>query len=925
MTAPDGNPARALAGGSAPPVEAASSDQHHSTLRWDQRGTPAAGPADLSPFPAPEIEGYRLLVRLGEGGMGVVWQAEHLALNRVVAIKLIRAGSLASKDDLTRFQIEAEAVARLQHPNIVQIFDYGEQAGLRYLSLEYVSGGTLADRILGRPQPPREAARMVETLARAVHAAHLRGIIHRDLKPANVLLMADGTPKISDFGLAKFTTEDDAAASCMLVGTAGYMAPEQAWGSGLASEIGPEADVYGLGVILYEFLTGQLPFKGSSARETLEQVWTKPAPSPRAFRSEVPRDLEVVCLKCLEKLPHHRYASAAELADDLARYLANEPIHARPAGMLERLAKWSQRRPAIAALWGLALAALLSIAALATFYQIRVNQNFRLAKQNLRQAQNAIDELIQRAGIDGLSAVPRTEGLRRELLESALTLSQSLQASNPDDADLALQSARARRQMGDLYQLLGEPDKAREAYEQASAALARQRGASASRELAVARNNEGNLLRQAGSAKEAEVAYLAAAEIWIELVRAEPEKTDYRRGAAAAENNLGLLLAGIGRDRDAEARLRQAESLRRELWKSAPESVDARIELATTLSNLGLLLRSRGELGGAADTLRESVALLKSADKPSPVARFTLASARNNLGSVESDPAEARTDYEAAVRELELLVADFPEVDLYRQALADTLSNLGVRLADSGEQAAGLKRLEQARQLYHELALQTHSPAAQRGEVQSLARLAQLRAQAGEIGQAQQLSLEGARLGESLVAAHPQDSEIALAQSFALAVVSDLLRERGQAAEARRQLDDALQLARRAADARPSDPGAAQALKGRAQSLAEVLIELGEPAGAMELANEVAERFPNEPAELANSADWLAQCIPLASGLKGTGSQFEGRPIDEYCVDRLRGMLAGLPAAERKKVLARPAFQRLREKPEFADLLGPEK
>ena len=255
------------------------------------------------------VPGYDILEVLGRGGMGVVYKARHLALGRVVALKMVLAADHAGPEALARFRAEAAALARLQHPHIVQIFEVGEQDGRPYFALEFVDGGSLAAKVKGTPWEPRRAAALAETLARAVHAAHERQVVHRDLKPANVLLTGDGTPKITDFGLAKTLDADDGLSRTgQVVGTPSYMPPEQA--AGKTKEIGPASDVYALGAILYELLTGRPPFKGPTSLDTLHQVLAdEPAP-PRRLNSRAPRDLETVCLKCLEKQPGRRYASA---------------------------------------------------------------------------------------------------------------------------------------------------------------------------------------------------------------------------------------------------------------------------------------------------------------------------------------------------------------------------------------------------------------------------------------------------------------------------------------------------------------------------------------------------------------------------------------------------------------------------------------
>jgi tRNA A-37 threonylcarbamoyl transferase component Bud32/tetratricopeptide (TPR) repeat protein len=310
-------------------------------------GAPPHGAAQGPPLAGlPRIAGYEVLGELGRGGMGVVYKARQARLNRPVALKMLLAGPLASAEEARRFRAEAEAAARLQHPNVVQIHEVGEHQGHPYLALEFVEGGSLADRLRGVPLPPRAAAELVETLARAVQAAHEKGVVHRDLKPGNVLLTADGTPKVADFGLAKRLDATSAATqSGAVLGTPAYMAPEQAGGK--AREVGPAADVWALGALLYECLTGRPPFQGRTPTDTLLRVLSDEPVPPRNVNPAVPRDLETIALKCLRKEPAKRYATAAELADDLRRFLHGESICARRVSRVERLWRWCRRKPAL--------------------------------------------------------------------------------------------------------------------------------------------------------------------------------------------------------------------------------------------------------------------------------------------------------------------------------------------------------------------------------------------------------------------------------------------------------------------------------------------------------------------------------------------------------------------------------------------------
>jgi WD40 repeat protein len=291
----------------------------------------------------PEPPGYEILGELGRGGMGVVYKGRQKGLGRLVALKMVLVGGHAGPEELARFRTEAEAIARLQHPNIVQIYEVGEYQGLPFFSLEFCPGGSLDKQLASTPLQPREAAALAERLARAVAAAHTKGIIHRDLKPANVLLAEDGTPKITDFGLAKRLDATGQTASGAILGTPSYMAPEQA--GGRRREITRAVDVYGLGAILYELLTSRPPFRAETPLDTLILVVSEEVTPPSELHRAVPRELEAICLKCLQKQPQNRYADAEALAEDLQRFLKGEPVNACKATLEQQAWRWLKKRP----------------------------------------------------------------------------------------------------------------------------------------------------------------------------------------------------------------------------------------------------------------------------------------------------------------------------------------------------------------------------------------------------------------------------------------------------------------------------------------------------------------------------------------------------------------------------------------------------
>lgn len=331
----------------------------HQAFRDDDISTAPHRDPSFSDDPGPphEIPGYDLLGELGRGAVGIVYRARQHGLNRLVALKVIRAWVYNDPEVAARFRAEAETAARFQHPNIIQVYDVGEHHGQGYLALEYADGGSLRDRLGGMPQRPMEAARLVETLALAAHYAHQRGIIHRDLKPANVVLTQDGVPKVTDFGLAKLVaTEDGLTCTGDVLGTPNYMAPEQARGA--VDSITPATDVYALGAILYEAITGRPPFQGATPLSVLEQVNSQEPLPPGRLQWHTPRELETVCLKCLEKDHRKRYGTAAELASDLRRFQEGRPILARRVGLAGRIWRWGRREPVKAGLLVALLAAM---------------------------------------------------------------------------------------------------------------------------------------------------------------------------------------------------------------------------------------------------------------------------------------------------------------------------------------------------------------------------------------------------------------------------------------------------------------------------------------------------------------------------------------------------------------------------------------
>lgn len=665
--------------------------------------------------PAPEgalpvVPGYRLQAELGRGGMGVVYRATQDGLERTVAIKMLVAGRLASPELLTRFRTEAEAVARLAHPNIVQIFEIGEAAGHPFLSFEYLAGGALANRASQGPQPPRQAAALVATLARAMHHAHQHGIIHRDLKPANVLLTEDGVPKIADFGLAKqLASEAGQTHTGDVMGTPCYMAPEQARGA--TQQIGPGCDVYALGAILYELLTGRPPLLGQDTIETLLLVLHEEPVPPRRLAPKVPRDLETICVKCLSKSPRSRYDSAAELADDLDRFLTNRPILARPSGLTELLFKWARRRPAVAALVAVSIAAATTLIVYGGWKNAQVQASLERqetlrsrAESNFLKALDAAERRLNRAGQDP-----------QRLLEEELTFYNEIRAQPDDDPEAQYEKALAARGAGKVYRMMGNAQPAERAYNDALSKLTELSQAFPSeakyqRGLAATHDSLAQHYQSTGENEQADVHSRAALKLLAKLSEQEPAEPDYRRQMGVVWNNLAIQLNRTSKTAEAIDAHHQAIEIRRRLSTEYPDNAQFRLDESISHANLGAILWKLKQSEPAQAEIREAIRLRETLpDEITAEAEFRVASAglSNNLAaalSAESKSSEAFESWSKTIAGLEKLVADYPDVPRYPSMLADTHVNVGLAHAVRGQRTEAATAMAAALAIWQRLA-----------------------------------------------------------------------------------------------------------------------------------------------------------------------------------------------------------------------------
>jgi len=726
---------------------------------------PSADPAQVSiappkpPRPNRTVRyfgDYELLEEIAQGGMGVVYKARQLTVNRLVALKMIRPGELISPSAVQRFRNETEAAARLDHPNIVPIYEVGDHDGSPYFSMRLFEAGNLAQALGDRLWPLRPTAELMLKAARAVHYAHQHGILHRDLKPANLLLDARGDPHVTDFGLAKLTEKDvTLTQSQMILGTPAYMAPEQA--AGQAKQLTTAADVYGLGAILYRMLTGQPPFDGDNQMELLRRVQEEDPVRPDQLNSKVDRDLQTICLKCLEKAPDRRYSSAEAMAEDLAHWLAGEPIAARPVSARERFWRWCRRKPVVAGLIGTVL--IISVAGsggvLWQWRQAKLNE--KAARTEAVKSQQVAEFLkIMLNSVGPSVAMGRDTRLLKEILDlTAQRIDTELSTQPEVEADLRLVMAQTYDELGRHAQA---ESMARRTLQLRQALLGQEH-----RDVAIALDALGNVLESKGDWLEAEARHREALAIFKKL------RGNEHPDVAKSLSNLAHVLLARGEFAEAEAKEREALAMRRKfLGQEHPD-------VALSLNNLAELVKVRGDLAGAEALYREQLVIQKKCfgqNHPS------VASCLNNLGNL----LKARRDLtgaEALHREaLKIKKKVFGEE---HPRVADTLSNLGAVLFDKGD-------YDDAERLYVEaLAMRRKLLNDQHPDITlSFSQLAVLKAARGEYAAAEENFRE--------VVSRQRKSQDRLQLADSLYNLGRVLASRGNFAAAETTLQEALQI-----------------------------------------------------------------------------------------------------------------------------------
>lgn len=675
---------------------------------------------------------YELIEEIGRGGMGIVYRARQQAADRIVALKVIRRDRLDSlprdtqASTIGRFRHEAQAAARLEHDNIVTVYEVGEIEGQPFFSMRLVDGQSLSEIVRQGPLENRRAAALIEPVARAVAHAHSLGILHRDLKPQNILVdRKTDRPMVADFGLAKLAEHgDELTRAGEVMGTPSYMSPEQARD---AAGVTAATDIYALGATLYCLLTGRPPFYAANAVETLRQVIHQEPAAPRQLNPSIDRDLETICLKCLEKEPGRRYPTADALADDLRRYLEGRPIVARPIGRAARLWRWCRRNPVTASLVATSLTFLLAALAGTSTGMVLASIARQRAEQSYQHARTTVDNFCTRVAEDTLLNQPGMQELRKRLLEDAVRYYRWFLSQRADDPTLRDEVARAQFRQGRIIELIDSPKAALDSYEQARRLQEELLAANPDdlarfHALSDTMNAIGRVLHIQQNLPAARQAYQRAVELRQRLVDRDRDNVEYQRALANSYMNIGLLEQDLGHAEPAVWHFETAQRMRLAVLARAGRHLELQRDLGKGYFNRAALELGRGNLAAAQaqfELAARAFEQLLEYESHDLDAQYRLAlsyrsltdlelmapqDAADSQGAAGSQSVRRAVEFsEKAVRPLLTLALANPLVAVYRAQLAGLLISRAVAQRQAGQPDVARSTLDQAVQLYEEL------------------------------------------------------------------------------------------------------------------------------------------------------------------------------------------------------------------------------
>jgi serine/threonine-protein kinase len=907
---------------------------------------------------------YELLEEVARGGMGVVYRARHRRLNRIVALKCILAGRLASAEEVQRFRYEAELAAHLDHPHVVPIYEVGEQAGLPYFTMKFIEGGSLAQHAPRFRHDPTAAARLVATVARAVHHAHQRGLLHRDLKPGNVLLCrktragagdrdlgfepGDFEPMLVDFGMARRLDGGlGLTASGTAVGTPSYMAPEQAAGGAVTTV----ADIYSLGAILYELLTGTPPFRGEGPLDTLRQVQEQEPVGPRSIEPKVPHDLETVCLKCLQKEPTRRYAAAEDLAEDLERFLRGEPIRGRRVGAAAQLWRWCRRRPVPA---GLAAALILSVVAglgLVTWQWRRAEANFVLAQEErtraeeersraeeeraradegFNEAHRAVQEFYTRVSEGKIRDIPGAQTVRRELLESALAYYERFLRERGPDLRLRVELAETHFRIARLASSLGDLPKAEASCRQAVQMyreLLRDQPTNAPlrTRLAQSLGEVGFIDSQLGKMTAALDSLAEARRVYEQLRREQPDDPIIEAAIASVLTSAATAEAKTGKVTAAIASLEQARTVREKLYRRSPGAAAGVEGLASCCLNLAEMHRSLSQREQASRYSRQALRLVEALVKADPRSyRYQHLLADGCLLLAALLPAAeglpvAQRGHAALVRLCELE----PGVVLLQSELAASHRLLGRTYNTIGRAADALAEHEKSLALMEGLVRQNPQVTDLRRQLgRSHFDRGHARLDLGQMAGALESFTAACDIRRALVKSNPESTAYRMDLASSLINSCEPLSKLGRKAEALEAARESVAIYRTVVAQTPKVASFRASLAHSLKARARFALENRRAAEAADTALELKKLYPGNGSELYEAAKILAHASLSARRHPEPAGQSNDadRYADLALVALREAVAAGLPKGTDPSKYA--AFSILRGRPEFQEIIA---